>query len=280
MNPRPLPFTKMHGIGNDFVVIDATRRPVHLSSAQIRSMADRHFGVGFDQLLMVERARDPDVDFHYRIFNADGSEAGQCGNGARCLARFVLERGLTRKDLIRVETTTGVIELRVTPEGRIVVNMGVPKFLPDEIPFVADAPRELHLVEVDGEPLELAVVNMGNPHAVLFVDAIDTAPVGTLGPRLESHPRFPLRANIGFVQVLSRERVKLRVFERGTGETLACGSGACAAVVAGRRLGLLDAQVSVGLPGGELLIEWRGEGAPVLMEGPATRVYEGLWVWP
>lgn len=280
MNPRPLPFTKMHGIGNDFVVIDATRRPVHLSSAQIRLMADRHFGVGFDQLLMVERARDPDADFHYRIFNADGSEAGQCGNGARCLARFVRQRGLTRKDLIRVKTSAGVIELRITPADRVVVNMGVPKFLPDEIPFVADAPRELHLVEVDGEPHELAVVNMGNPHAVLFVDAIDTAPVGTLGPRLESHPRFPLRANIGFVQVLSRERVKLRVFERGAGETLACGSGACAAVVAGRRLGLLDAQVRVGLPGGELLIEWRDEGAPVLMEGPATRVYEGLWVWP
>lgn len=280
MSTPPLAFTKMHGLGNDFVVIDATRLPVRLDAAQIRLMADRHFGVGFDQLLMVEPPRCPDVDFRYRIFNADGSEVEQCGNGARCFARFVREHGLTHKDFIRVETAAGVIGLRVTSEGRVVVDMGRPRFLPQEIPFVAEAPRESYLVEVNGSPVELAVVNMGNPHAVLFVDAVDTAPVDTLGPLLMAHPRFPLRANIGFVQVLSRERVKLRVFERGVGETLACGTGACAAVAAGQRRGLLDARVNVQLPGGELYVEWRGGAAPVLLEGPATRVYEGLWIWP
>ncbi|WP_154716768.1 diaminopimelate epimerase [Sterolibacterium denitrificans] len=288
MNPNPnrtpLAFTKMHGLGNDFMVLDCTRAHLQLSDAQIRLLADRHFGVGFDQLLMVEPATRPDVDFRYRIFNADGSEVEQCGNGARCFARFVRDRGLSDKDLIRVETAAGVIELRLTPEGRVVVNMGVPKLLPAEIPFLADAPALLHRVEVnvDGgsEQVELAVVNMGNPHAVLFVESVDTAPVGRLGPLLESHPRFPARVNVGFMQVLARDRVKLRVFERGTGETLACGTGACAAVVAGRRRGLLDERVEVALPGGELRIEWPGENAPVLMAGPATRVYEGLWLWP
>lgn len=286
MNLPPLAFTKMHGLGNDFMVLDCTRASLHLSAAQIRLMADRHFGVGFDQLLMVEPPRRPDVDFRYRIFNADGSEVEQCGNGARCFARFVRDRGLTGKDLIRVETAAGVIELRVTPEGRVAVNMGAPKFLPAEIPFVipfpfaADASEERHRVEVDGTEVELSVVNMGNPHAVLFVDAVDLAPVNTLGPLLESHSRFPARVNVGFVQVLTRDRVKLRVFERGTGETLACGTGACAAVVAGRRRGLLDARVDVHLPGGDLLIEWPGGVAPVFMTGPATRVYDGLWLWP
>lgn len=280
MTPPPLAFTKMHGLGNDFVVIDATQLPIRLDAAQIRLLADRHFGVGFDQLLMVEPSHRPDVDFRYRIFNADGSEVEQCGNGARCFARFVRERGLTRKDFIRVETAAGVIGLQVTPEGRVVVDMGRPRFLPQEIPFVADAPRESYLVEVNGGQVELAVVSMGNPHAVLFVDALDTAPVATLGPLLVAHPRFPLGANIGFAQLSSRNQVKLRVFERGVGETLACGTGACAAVAAGRRRGLLDPRVSVHLPGGELCVEWPGGTATVRLEGPATRVYEGLWVWP
>lgn len=276
----PLAFTKMHGLGNDFMVLDCTRAALPLSDAQIRLLADRHFGVGFDQLLMVEPATRPEVDFRYRIFNADGSEVEQCGNGARCFARFVRDQGLSDKELIRVETAAGVIELRLTSEGRVVVNMGVPKWLPAEIPFLAEVPALLYPVEVQGEQVELAVVNMGNPHAVLLVGNVDTAPVARLGPLLESHPRFPARVNVGFLQVLARDRVKLRVFERGTGETLACGTGACAAVVAGRRLGLLDARVTVFLPGGELHIEWPDETAPVLMEGPATRVYEGLWLWP
>jgi diaminopimelate epimerase len=284
MNRPPLGFTKMHGLGNDFMVLDCTRAALQLSAAQIRQLADRHFGVGFDQLLLVESATQSashaDVDFRYRIFNADGSEVEQCGNGARCFARFVREQGLCAKELIRVETAAGVIELRHTPEGRVAVNMGVPKWLPAEIPFLADVPALRYPVEVGSEEVELAVVNMGNPHAVLLVGNVDTAPVARLGPLLESHPRFPARVNVGFLQVLARDRVKLRVFERGTGETLACGTGACAAVVAGRRLGLLDAKVTVALPGGELHIEWPDETAPVLMEGPATRVYEGLWLWP
>lgn len=280
----PLAFTKMHGLGNDFMVLDCTSTNPQLHKMQIRLLADRHFGVGFDQLLMIEPASRPEVDFRYRIFNADGSEVEQCGNGARCFARFVRDRGLTNKDLIRVETLAGVMELRLMHRGQVLVNMGVPRLLPAQIPFLADAPGRQYLVEVDSggasEEVELSVVNMGNPHAVLFVEDVDTAPVARLGPLLESHPRFPARVNVGFMQVLSRTQVKLRVFERGAGETLACGSGACAAVVVGRHCGLLDARVRVELPGGELLIDWPDEDAPVMMEGPATGVYEGLWLWP
>lgn len=273
--PQTLAFTKMHGLGNDFMVLDGISQSVRLRPEQIRRMADRHFGIGFDQLLLVEPPGRPDVDFRYRIFNADGSEVEQCGNGARCFARFVRDQGLTNKRVIRVETRTGVIELRVTREGRVVVNMGVPRLLPAEIPFVADAPAIVYPVDVNGEQVELSVVNMGNPHGVLVVDDVSTAPVERLGPLLEPHPRFPAKANIGFMQVLSRDAVRLRVFERGVGETLACGTGACAAVVAGQRRGLLNARVSVRLPGGELFIEWQGEGTPVMMEGPASRVFDG-----
>ncbi len=279
--PRPaLPFTKMHGLGNDFMVLDGTREAIALAPGDIRAMADRHFGVGFDQLLLVERAPHAGVDFGYRIFNADGGEVEQCGNGARCFARFVREQGLTDKDRIRVQTCAGAIELLVTGRGGVRVDMGAPRLLPAEIPFLAPAPLLRHAVEVAGETVELSVVNMGNPHAVLCVADVDRAPVGTLGPLLEQHPRFPRRVNVGFMQVVARDRIRLRVHERGAGQTLACGTGACAAVVAGRRLGLLNGGVTVALPGGELWITWQGEGSPVLMEGPATRVYDGEWLWP
>ncbi len=278
---RPmLPFTKMHGTGNDFMVIDCTHEPFGLSPAQIRRMADRHFGVGFDQLLLVEAADRPDVDFRYRIFNADGTEAGQCGNGARCFARFVRDRGLCHKDCIRVRTTAGIIELHLTSYGAVVVDMGVPKLEPADIPFLATHAGHRHEVEVDGRRVELTVVGMGNPHAVLFVDAVDTAPVSSLGPSLTVHPRFPERVNVGFAQVVSRDVLRLRVFERGAGETLACGSGACAAVVAGRLGGLLDPRVTVQLPGGDVRIEWPDTSSPVLLEGSAIPVYEGRWLWP
>lgn len=277
---RPaLPFTKMHGIGNDFMVLDCTREPVSLNAAQIRRMADRHFGVGFDQLLLVEPPDRPGVDFRYRIFNADGSEVGQCGNGARCFARFVRDRGLSRKDRIRVSTATGILELLITPQGAVVVSMGVPKLEPADIPFLAAENGNRHQVEVDGQCVELSIVSMGNPHAVLFVDDVGTAPVHALGSLLTAHPRFPERVNVGFAQLLSREAMRLRVFERGVGETLACGSGACAAVVAGRLEGWLDSRVTVHLPGGDLRIEWPDVRSPVLLEGPATPVYEGRWLW-
>lgn len=271
-----LEFTKMHGLGNDFMVIDLVSQRLRLSPDQIRQLADRHFGVGFDQLLVVEPPENPDVDFCYRIFNADGSEVQQCGNGARCFARFVRERRLTRKDLLRVETASGVIELSIDDLGWVTVNMGAPRFAPDEIPFVADAEALVYLVQVDGRTVELSTVNMGNPHAVLLVDNVETAAVETLGPALESHPRFPERVNVGFLQVVDRHQARLRVFERGTGETLACGTGACAAAVAGIRRGLLDSPVKVALPGGELEIRWAGPGEPVIMIGPTARVYDGV----
>ena len=271
-----LEFTKMHGLGNDFMVIDLVSQRLRLSPEQIRQLADRHFGVGFDQLLVVEPPESPDVDFCYRIFNADGSEVQQCGNGARCFARFVRERRLTRKDLLRVETASGVIELSIDDLGWVTVNMGAPRFAPAEIPFVADAEALVYPVQVEGRTVELSTVNMGNPHAVLLVDNVETAAVETLGPALESHPRFPERVNVGFLQVVDRHQARLRVFERGTGETLACGTGACAAAVAGIRRGLLDSPVKVALPGGELEIRWAGPGEPVIMIGPTARVYDGV----
>lgn len=277
----PLPFTKMHGLGNDFVVIDSTQRPLSLTPEQIRSMADRHLGVGFDQLLSVEPAPHEELDFGYRIFNADGSEVGQCGNGARCFARYVREHGLTDKEHIRVQTCTGILELQITAAGQVRVNMGVPRFQPAEIPFITRQEAALrYAVTVDGQSLALSVVNMGNPHAVICVADVDHAPVAQWGPLLESHPCFPARVNVGFMQVINRRMIKLRVYERGTGETLACGSGACAAVTVGQRLGLLDTRVQVHLRGGQLHIDWQGNGTPVLMEGSATRVYEGQWLWP
>lgn len=270
-----LNFTKMHGLGNDFMVVDAISQPFRLRPEMIRKLADRHFGVGFDQLLVVEPPGLPDVDFRYRIFNADGSEVEQCGNGARCFARFVRDQRLTNRRVIRVQTAAGVIELRVGREGWITVNMGVPELNPAAIPFAADSRQTVYPVEVEGQSLELSAVSMGNPHGVLLVDDVDSAPVATLGPALERHPRFPARANIGFLQVVDRGNARLRVFERGAGETLACGTGACAAVVAGQMRGLLDKRVRITLPGGDLVIEWQGEGAPVMMEGPTARVFDG-----
>ena len=282
MTPEPqhqrsgwLRFTKMHGLGNDFMVVDGITQPVRLRSDQIRRMADRHTGVGFDQLLLVEPPERPDVDFRYRIFNADGGEVEQCGNGARCFARFVLDQKLTQKRVIRVQTATGILELQVTRNGRVRVDMGIPELAPAAIPFAADSQSVTYTVEADGGEYEMSAVSMGNPHAVLVVPDVDEAPVETLGPVLEAHPRFPAKANVGFMQVQSENRVRLRVYERAVGETRACGSGACAAVVAGRLRGLLDERVDVVLPGGELTISWPGDGAAVTMEGPATRVFEG-----
>jgi diaminopimelate epimerase len=269
-----LHFTKMHGLGNDFIVFNAVQQPLQLTTEQIRFLADRKFGVGCDQILLVEPARRPENDFHYRIFNADGSEVEQCGNGARCFARFVLEKGLTDKTEIAVGTSSGDIILYA--EGDLIrVNMGVPELEPERIPFQAEARAERYPIEVEGSTMEIGVVSMGNPHAVLQVDDADSAPVETLGPVMESHPRFPQRVNVGFMQILSPQHIRLRVYERGTGETLACGTGACGAVVAGRLQGLLDAEVTVSLRGGDLVIKWDGEGHPVWMSGPAATVYEG-----
>lgn len=268
-------FTKMHGIGNDFVVLDGINQVVNLSSAQVQRIADRHFGVGCDQLLVVEAYAGEEADFRYRIFNADGSEVEQCGNGARCFARFVYDQGLTQKTTIPVMTASGLIVLNIQPNGQVMVNMGVPEFSPERIPFISERQQTLYNREIAGEWVSFSAVSMGNPHAVLQVTDVDTAPVGVLGPALEHHPSFPRRVNVGFMQVLGRDRVRLRVFERGSGETLACGTGACAAVVAGCIQGLLDTQVTVTLPGGDLQIRWDGEGQPVWMTGPAETVFRG-----
>jgi len=274
--PRPpLRFTKMHGLGNDFVVIDAIHQRFEPSPAQCRFIADRHFGVGCDQILLVETARDPGADFHYRIFNSDGSEVEQCGNGARCFARFVLDRGLTDKQVIDVGTHAGGIRLYVEEDGQVRVNMGRPRCEPAEIPFQAEREQPLYPLDIDGGELPVGVLSMGNPHAVLRVESVATAPVARLGPLIEAHPRFPNRVNAGFMEVVDRGHIRLRVYERGSGETLACGSGACAAAVAGRRQGLLDRRVRVQLPGGDLVIEWAGNGEPVWMTGPVSTVFEG-----
>ena len=270
-----LTFTKMHGLGNDFVVIDATSQPIDLTMEQIRLLADRRLGVGCDQVLLVEPTRQPEVDFTYRIFNSDGGEVEQCGNGARCFARYVRDQGLTRKDHITVATSAGVITLHVEADEQVTVDMGAPKFDPADIPFAADARAEVYPLEVEATQVEVSVVSMGNPHAVMRVEQVDKAPVASLGPRIESHARFPRRVNVGFMQVVDRQHIRLRVYERGSGETLACGSGACAAVAVGRQRGWLDDKVTVSLPGGNLKIQWPGEGQPVLMTGPAVSVFEG-----
>ncbi len=270
-----LRFSKMQGLGNDFVVLDGVRQQVSLGPEQLRLMADRHFGIGFDQLLLVEPASQPGVDFRYRIFNADGSEVEQCGNGARCFARFVLDQGLTSKAEIRVETKKGIIAPRLEADGQVTVDMGAPRFAPAEIPFVSDSDAVVQPLVLDGETVEISVVSMGNPHAVQVVADVDTAPVAVHGPLTESHARFPERVNAGFMQVVDRHNVRLRVFERGSGETLACGTGACAAVVAGIRRELLDSPVRVSTRGGELTIAWAGPGQPVLMTGPAVTVFTG-----
>lgn len=272
---RRLRFTKMQGLGNDFVVLDGVRQPIALSREQLRRLADRHFGVGCDQILLVEPAPRPGVDFRYRIFNADGMEVEQCGNGARCFARFVHEKGLTAKREMRVETRGGVIALRLEGDGWVTVDMGVPRFEPGEIPFLAERRSLTYALEVNGAVREVSVLSVGNPHAVQIVDDVDAAPVEQEGPLIERHPRFPQRVNAGYVQVLDRRRVRLRVYERGAGETLACGTGACAAVVAGIQRGRLDSEVTVSTRGGELRIRWEGEGRPVWMTGPAETVFEG-----
>jgi len=270
-----LEFTKMHGLGNDFVVVDAIHQQVDLDARQVRLLADRHMGIGCDQLLLVETATTPDADFRYRIFNADGDEVGQCGNGARCFLRFVREHSLTQKTELRVETASGPLLLIQEDNGQITVDMGVPRLQPREVPFDAPGYASSYPLEVNGKLLEIAVVSMGNPHAVLLVDDIETAPVQELGPAIESHPRFPQRTNASFLQIIDPETVRLRVYERGAGETMACGSGACAAVVAGRMWDQLAARVKVILTGGELVVSWVGEGRPVKLTGPATTVYEG-----
>ena len=270
-----LKFSKMHGLGNDFVVLDGVRQQVSLSPEQLVYLADRHFGVGCDQILLVETPSQPGVDFRYRIFNADGGEVEQCGNGARCFVRFVHDQGLTDKRQIRVETLKGIIEPRLEADGNVTVDMGEPRFLPAEIPFLADDDVIIHLLDVADETLETTVVSMGNPHAVQVVDDVDTHPVGEHGPLIERHPRFPKRVNAGFMQIIDRHSIKLRVYERGSGETLACGTGACAAAVAGIRRGLLDSPVRVTTRGGDLNIAWGGPGRPVLMTGPAVTVFTG-----
>ncbi|WP_374289057.1 diaminopimelate epimerase [Pseudomonas fluvialis] len=270
-----LRFTKMHGLGNDFMVLDLISQHAHIQPKHAKAWGDHHTGVGFDQLLLVEAPTNPDVDFRYRIFNADGSEVEQCGNGARCFARFVVDKRLTVKKQIRVETKGGIIELNLRPDGQVTVDMGAPRLLPEQIPFQADAEALSYTVEVDGQRHELAAVSMGNPHAVLRVDNVDSAPVHSLGPKLEHHPRFPKRVNVGFLQVINRQQARLRVWERGAGETQACGTGACAAAVAAIRQGWMDSPLQLELPGGSLSIEWAGPGQPVMMTGPAVRVYEG-----
>ena len=270
-----LEFTKMHGLGNDFMVVDLISQRAYFDSLTIQRLADRHFGVGFDQLLVVEPPDVPNADFKYRIFNADDSEVEQCGNGVRCFARFVHERQLTSKTKIKVQTKAGIVEPELGQNGWVRVNMGQPKFLPQEIPFIADEPDNLYdLMLANEEKLSIDVVNMGNPHAVTIVQDILTADVARLGPQIESHERFPQRVNAGFMQILDEQHARLRVFERGVGETLACGTGACAAAVSGMRRGLLASKVEIELAGGKLQIEWK-EGDVVWMTGPTANVYEG-----
>jgi len=270
-----LKFSKMHGLGNDFVVLDGIRQSLALTPEQLSYLADRHFGVGCDQILLVETAEQPGVDFRYRIFNADGGEVEQCGNGARCFVRFVHDAGLTAKREIRVETQSGIITPRLEDDDNVTVNMGIPRFLPAEIPFLGAGEAVIHALAVADETLEISVVSMGNPHAVQVVDDVDRAPVGVLGPLIENHARFPQRVNAGFMQVVGRQAIRLRVYERGSGETLACGTGACAAAVAGIRRGLLDSPVCVTTRGGDLTIAWSGLGQPVMMTGPAVTVFTG-----
>lgn len=268
-------FTKMHGLGNDFAVFDAINQSIVFDTELVKRLGDRHEGIGFDQLLVVETYSGEEADFRYRIFNADGSEVEHCGNGSRCFARFVYEQGLTQKTSILVMTKSGRIVLDLQDSNLVKVNMGIPRLEPAEIPFIFQQRQMLYTVEIGQNSVQLAAVSMGNPHAVLQVADTETAPVALLGPTLESHPLFPKRVNVGFMQIINPQQIRLRVFERGVGETRACGTGACAAAVAGRLQGLLAEQVQVDLPGGRLQIAWQGEGQPVYMTGPATTVYTG-----
>jgi len=274
-----LKFTKMQGAGNDFVVLDGIGQTVVLTPGFAKRIADRHFGIGCDQILVVERPQAAGADFRYRIWNADGGEVEQCGNGARCFVRFVRDKGLSAKDEICVQTQAGLITPRLEPDGAVTVNMGAPLFEPKRIPFVSDSAAAVQSLEVGGSSVQITAVSMGNPHAVQVVDDLDAAPVSTQGPLIERHPRFPQRVNAGYMQVIDRGRIRLRVWERGAGETLACGTGACAAVVAGIRRGLLDATVAVDMRGGRLTIRWEGAendlNCAVWMTGPAVTVFEG-----
>jgi diaminopimelate epimerase len=270
-----LKFTKMHGAGNDFVVIDGVRHEVYLTPEQLRFIADRHFGVGCDQILLVENSKNEEADFRYRIFNADGGEVEQCGNGARCFVRFVHDHKLTSKRAIVVETKSGLISPSMEEDGRVTVNMGAPIFEAARIPFQTDSNALIQGLEIGGKELQITVLSMGNPHAVYVVDDVERAEVSLLGPLIENHPRFPRRVNAGFMQVVDRSHIKLRVYERGAGETMSCGTGACAAVVCGIQRGLLDNSVQVATHGGVLSISWGGMDKPVLMTGPAITVFEG-----
>jgi diaminopimelate epimerase len=270
-----LKFTKMHGAGNDFVVIDGVRQEIYLTPEQLRFIADRHFGIGCDQILLVKRSHTEESDFRYLIFNADGGEVEQCGNGARCFVRFVHDHKLSSKREIVVETKSGLITPSLEDDGRVTVNMGAPVFEATRIPFDSDSDAIIQSLVINGTTLQITAVSMGNPHAVQVVDDVEHAPVAIMGPLIENHPRFPKRVNAGFMQVVDRAHIKLRVYERGSGETMSCGTGACAAVVTGIRRGLLDNVVQVATHGGVLSISWAGEGAPVKMTGPAITVFEG-----
>jgi diaminopimelate epimerase len=272
-------FTKMHGIGNDFVVIDAINQSIDLSMEQVRFIANRHFGVGCDQLLLVEPPTLEGAEFRYRIYNADGGEVSQCGNGARCFARFVTDRGMTTSTTIPVETQAGMIYLKIEDDGQVSVDMGIPSFDPEDLPFIANESdaddTEYHQLMVNGEKYAIGAVSVGNPHAVLLVDSVAEAPVEELGVAIENHERFPERVNVGFMEIMDRSHIRLRVFERGAGETMACGTGACAAVAVGIHNSLLDETVHAELTGGDLTIRWSGHREPLLMTGPAQTVFEG-----
>jgi len=275
-----LKFSKMHGLGNDFMVIDAINQNVEFSTTQIQFLADRQFGIGFDQLLLVEKPSLADVDFRYRIFNADGSEVEQCGNGVRCFAKFVRNKGMTDKEIIAVETASGIVYPAIQPNGDVKVDMGAPRFKPTEIPFDNEQQANAYDIDVSGELRSFGVVSMGNPHAITLVDDIATDEVSRIGPVVENHLLFPERVNVGFMHVVSDEFIELRVFERGSGETLACGTGACAAVVTGVQQGLLAREVTVKLAGGELNIAWPDQSSSVWMTGPAEHVFDGEIAWP
>ena len=270
-----LRFAKMHGLGNDFVVLDALEAKVRLDEPRVRELADRRTGIGFDQLLLLEAPKAGGFHANYRIFNADGGEVEQCGNGVRCVARYLANHGVVKDGEVRLGTIAGPVQAALEKDGLVRANMGVPRLEPADIPFIAASRARVYELDVDGRKVEIGAVSMGNPHAILDVPDVDSAPVTELGPRIEHHARFPKRANVGFAQWLGREEMRLRVWERGTGETLACGTGACAAVVWGRLLGWLDERVSVILRGGRLVVSWQGEGQPVWMTGPAVTVYEG-----
>ena len=275
-----LRFSKMHGLGNDFIVINAIEQAVTLSESQIRFLADRRFGVGCDQVLLVEEPQSAEADFRYRIFNADGGEVAQCGNGARCFARFVRNHGLSDKDTIAVETASGLIYPTLQADGSVTVDMGKPVFVPSQIPFTAEEQANTYMLALpEHGKVEISALSMGNPHAVMLVDDVDSAPVAEIGPLVEAHERFPERVNAGFMQLLDAGHIRLRVFERGSGETFACGTGACAAVVSGIHRGLLSTEVSVALPGGQLQISWPDEQSSVWMTGPAEQVFDGEIAW-